>query len=140
MPWVEEEQGTYFFMILMKPGISRLNTVSVFVICFMSSFIIFLRTGLTPYLILYDYGKSQHDSVSLAARLGWMTDIALIPSEFLLGLLNDIFGRKKLIVAGMFLCGTLLICETLFSKFWPWLTILYISMGIAYLPILLCPL
>ncbi len=127
-------------MILMKPGISRLNTVTVFIISMMSSFILFLRTSMTSYLLVEDYGISKHDSGSYAARLGWYTDIALIPSEFLLGMLLDIFGRKKLIIGSMFLCGTLLICETLFSSFWPWLVVLYITMGVAFLPVLLSPL
>lgn len=127
-------------MILMKPGISRLNTVTVFIISMMSSFILFLRTSMTSYLLVEDYGISKHDSGSYAARLGWYTDIALIPSEFLLGMLLDIFGRKKLIIGSMFLCGTLLICETLFTKFWPWLVVLYIAMGVAFLPVLLSPL
>lgn len=127
-------------MILMKPGISRLNTVTVFIISMMSSFILFLRTSMTSYLLVEDYGISKHDSGSYAARLGWYTDIALIPSEFLLGMLLDIFGRKKLIIGSMFLCGTLLICETLFTRFWPWLVVLYITMGVAFLPVLLSPL
>jgi len=127
-------------MILMKPGISRLNTVTVFIISMMSSFILFLRTSMTSYLLVEDYGISKHDSGSFAARLGWYTDIALIPSEFLLGMLLDIFGRKKLIIGSMFLCGTLLICETLFTRFWPWLVVLYITMGVAFLPVLLSPL
>ena len=127
-------------MILMKPGISRLNTVTVFIISMMSSFILFLRTSMTSYLLVEDYGISKHDSGSYAARLGWYTDIALIPSEFLLGMLLDIFGRKKLIIGSMFLSGSLLICETLFTRFWPWLVVLYITMGVAFLPVLLSPL
>jgi len=58
-------------MILMKPGISRLNTVTVFIMNFMFSFILYLRTSMMSYLLVYDYGISKHDSGSYAARLGW---------------------------------------------------------------------
>ncbi len=127
-------------MILMKPDISRLNVMTVFVISMMSSFILNLRTSMTSYILVEDYGISKHDSGSYAAKLGWYTDIALIPSEFLLGMLLEIFGRKKLIIGGMFLCGAMLIAETFFTEFWPWLVILYITLGIAFLPVLLSPL
>jgi len=63
-----------------------------------------------------------------------------MPTDLLLGTLNDIVGRKKLIVGGVFLTGTFMICETLFSKFWPWLVILYIGFGVSFLPVIINPL
>jgi len=92
------------------------------------------------YLLVYQYGFSQKDAGLYAARLGWYNDIALIPSEFLLGTLNDIIGRKKLIVCGVFLTGVFTICESLASKFFPWLVILYIGFGVSCLPIIINPL
>jgi len=151
----EEEEGTYFLkikcrklcrqncsfrLILMKPGISRLNVMTVFIIDMMTTILLFLRTSMISYLLVYDYGMSRHDSGLYAAKLGWYNDIAMIPAEFIQGVISDTFGRKKLMVGSMFLCGTMIILETFFSKFWPWLVVLHITFGMALLPILLSPL
>ena len=127
------------FMSL-KPATSKINVISVLTISFMSSLILYVRSSMTSYLLVENYDISEHDSGSYAARLGWYTDIALIPGEFLLGMLFDAFGRKKVIVAGTVFVGIIMILQTFFHKFWPWLTLLYITMGICFMPILISPL
>ena len=99
-------------MILMKEGVGRINVMSIFLLSMTQAIINETKGSMTSYLLVEDYGISKHDSGSYSAKLGWWTDIAIIPGDLLLGMLLDIFGRKKLIIGGLIMCGIIMYAET----------------------------
>ena len=98
--------------VLMKPGVTRLNFLSLLSISFLTSLILYVKASMLSLLLVADYGISKHDSGATAANLGIITDLFVLPSEFVLGFLNDMIGRKKIICGGLLLCGTALILMT----------------------------
>jgi MFS family permease len=73
-------------------------------------------------------------------KLGFYSDLAVIPSEFILGALMDVFGRKKMTVGGLMLAGVVFILFTQFHKALPWLQILCIIEAVALIPAIINPL
>lgn len=76
----------------------------------------------------------------MAAKLGFYTDLGVLPSEFLFGTLFDMFGRKKFICAGMCICGITMIVITQFSEVYPWLVVFIVTLGISLIPAIISPL
>ena len=129
-----------FLFMLLKHGVSRMNVVSLFLIAFMVNFVIYLRSSMISYLLFADYNYSKQDSGAMAAKLGLYADLGVIPCEFVLGTLFDLFGRKKFICGGMIIVGVTLIVITFFSEVYPWLLVFMVILYITLLPTVISPL
>ena len=55
-----------FLGINLKVGVSRINLLSVFLLSFLVGLILYIKTSITPYLLVEDYGVTQHDSGRIA--------------------------------------------------------------------------
>ena len=107
--------GVRFLGINLKVGVSRLNLISLFLLSFLVGLILFIKTSITPYLLVADYGVSQHDSGKIAGKIGLYCALCVVPCEFLFGALMDITGRKIPIVVGLAFTAVALILMTRFD-------------------------
>jgi sugar phosphate permease len=129
-----------FLFIKAKHGVSRCNLVSMFVVYLTLNLLVHTKLSLLSYLLVADYGFQQHESGEEVGKLGFYCDLAVIPSEFILGALMDVFGRKKMTVGGLMLSGTMFILFTQFQRVEPWLQILCTVNSIALIPAIIVPL
>ncbi len=51
------------------------------------------------------YNVSEDDSSSVSGNLGFVAEIATLSTEFSIGFVMDLFGRKALCVIGLILAG-----------------------------------
>jgi hypothetical protein len=81
----------------------------------------------------------EHESATVAARLTFITDFFLIPSEMIIGGIMDKYGRKWPSVLSLFATAVILCAITFGDKVYPMLYIWTILFGILFVPILLAP-
>ena len=125
--------------INLKVGVSRINLVSFFLLSFIVCIVLYIKTSITAYLLVSDYGISQHDSGKVAGRIGLYCALCVVPSEFLFGALMDITGRKIPVVVGMFITGAALILMTQFDTVYPTLVLLSCTVSVSILPAYISP-
>lgn len=99
----------------LKVGVSRLNLISFLILTFINNIVLYIKISITPYLLVTDYGITQHDSGKVAGRIGLFCAIATIPFNFIFGTLMDISGRKFLVIIGLVLTGGAFILMTFFD-------------------------
>lgn len=99
----------------LKAGVSRTNLISFFLLTFVVCIVLYIKTSITSYLLVADYGVSQHDSGKVAGRIGLYCTLCVLPSEFLFGALMDITGRKIPVIVGMIITSCALILMTQFD-------------------------
>lgn len=117
----------------LKEGVSRINFMSIFILSFVVTLVIYTKTSILAYLLVEDYGISQHDSGKIVGYIGLYSAICVLPGEFLFGTMMDIIGRKIPIVIGMVVGGGGLILMTFFDEVYPTLVLLSIAVSVAIL-------
>ena len=126
--------------INLKPRVSRLNLLSYFLLSFLVGLILYIKTSITPYLLVADYGVTQHDSGRIAGKIGLYCALCVVPCEFLFGAMMDITGRKIPIVVGLALTAVSLILMTRFDQVYPTLVLLSCTVSVSILPAYISPL
>lgn len=109
------EKGTRFIGVNLKIGVFRINLISVFLLSFIVSLVLYIKTSITAYLLVEDYGIAQHDSGKITGRIGLYCAICVVPCEFLFGSLMDITGRKIPVIVGLVITAGALVLMTLFD-------------------------
>lgn len=71
-----------------------------------------LKSIAITYLLVKDYAVPQAQAGQIAGRVGLVGTFFVLPSEFAIGTLSDITGRKKLIVAGYLILGAAMVAMT----------------------------
>ena len=99
----------------LKAGVSRINLISLFLLTFVVCIVLYIKTSIMAYLLVADYGVSQHDSGKVAGRIGLYCALCVVPSEFLFGALMDTTGRKIPVIVGMIITSGALILMTQFD-------------------------
>ena len=89
----------------LKPKVTRLNILSLFLAQFICSLILNLEAAFTTYLLEDDYDITGDRAAEVVGNLGSVGDIAVVSTEFLIGYLLDMFGRKGMTVGGLLLAG-----------------------------------
>jgi MFS family permease len=100
-------------------GTKPSNVVGLFVINFLVTVVLYIKSAIITYLLVADYNVSQHDAGQVAGKLGLYATIVIIPCELSLGTLSDLIGRKKLIIFGLALVGLSMILMTRFHHVYP---------------------
>ena len=88
-----------------KPKVSCLNMTGLLVGFFLATLYLTLMASFTPYLLEDEYGVSKKKSGGVSGNLALAGDICAILTEFTLGYLMDLFGRKTITVTGMYLAA-----------------------------------
>ena len=89
----------------LKPKVTRLNILSLFLAQFICSLILNLEAAFTTYLLEDDYDITGDRAAEVVGNLGSVGDIAVVSTEFLIGYLLDMFGRKGMTVGGLMFAG-----------------------------------
>lgn len=109
---VEKSEGIRFLGINLKKEVSRINLMSFYLLTFLVCLVIYIKTSITPYLLVSDYGVSLHDSGKIAGMIGLYSTFCVLPGEFLFGALMDVTGRKIPVIVGLIITGVVLILMT----------------------------
>ena len=73
---------------------TRLNVTSLFLSMFICTLILCLETAFTTYLLEEDYNVTGNRTAEVAGNLGFVGDIGVLSTEFLIGYMFDMFGRR----------------------------------------------
>lgn len=94
-----------FLKLLMKPRVSRINVCAMLSMHFIVVLQMSLDTGFTTYLLDAEFGITGDRAAIVAGNLGSVGDIGNISVELLIGSAMDLFGRKTITVAGLFVAS-----------------------------------
>ena len=100
--------------------------------------ILSLDTTFTTYLLKDDYDIDENDTAKVVGNIGLIGDITSICTVFFFGYAVELFGRKKMLVGGLLVTGTAIICKPLPNS----LTGLYflsVISSVAVIPVLYTP-
>lgn len=86
---------------------------SLFLSQFICTIILCLEAAFTTYLLEDEYGLTGDRAAEVVGNLGFVGDIAVISTEFLIGYLLDLFGRKSMTVGGLLLAGVAMAAKPL---------------------------
>ena len=78
---------------------------SLFLSQFICTLILCLEAAFTTYLLEDDYDLTGDRAAEVVGNLGFVGDIAVVSTEFFIGYMLDLFGRKRMTVGGLLLAG-----------------------------------
>eukprot|EP00347_Sterkiella_histriomuscorum_P002032 403369737 len=135
--------NSYSFMYMkVKIEVSKLNVISLYVIQFVTYLIINFMTSFLSYIIQSnDYYNIDEKVVgNVLGTLSFYSEIAVIISDFGIGLLMDLMGRKYPIIIGLFISGISIVVIPYGTQIYPYLCIFKVLVAVGVLPAMNSPL
>ena len=118
----------------LNPGVTPINVVALIFGCFVVVVEGALLITFTQFLLEDRYGITAKDAAPVLGNVGSLGDLLAFCTSFFIGYGLDLFGRKRLSIAALFVVGTATLCTPIPENL-SWLYVLTSITLIGFLPL-----